>query len=285
MRAKLLHNPKAGTAETDKALTEAFEAIGWEIDRCHSKKELSECLEDPGDVVIVAGGDGTVGKVAKKIAGTKTAMVIVPMGTANNVARSLGLGVDPMAAISSLAKHTEKVVDLGAVRSSRGVEHFVEGFGVGVFAYVVGERATKKHKKLKRALELLANTLEKYDARPFDIEIDGNDASGDYVLAAVMNIRSFGPALGLAPDAKVDDGELDVVLVGPESKDALVAHLRRAAEEGDIALPHFQTRRAKHVRIRADGRWAHVDDSPRELDSVVDIDVVGKAVRVIVPAA
>lgn len=285
MRATLLHNPKAGTAETDKVLTEAFEAIGWEIDRCHSKKELSECLDDPGDVVIVAGGDGTVGKVAKKLAGTKTAMAIVPMGTANNVARSLGLGVDPMTAISLLANHQEKVVDLGAVRSSRGVEHFVEGFGVGVFAYVVGERATRKHKKLKRALELLANTLEKYDARPFDIEIDGEDVSGDYILAAVMNIRSFGPALGLAPDAKVDDGELDVVLVGPESKDALVAHLRRAVEEGDIALPHFTTKRAKHVRIRADGRWAHVDDSPRELDSVVDIDVVGKAVRVIVPAA
>ncbi|MGZ3455581.1 MAG: diacylglycerol/lipid kinase family protein [Polyangiales bacterium] len=284
MRATLLHNPKAGSAESDKSLIEAFEAIGWEIERCHSKKELSECLDDPGDVVVVAGGDGTVGKVAKRLAGTRTAMAIVPMGTANNVARSLGLGVDPKAAIASLARHQERVVDLGAVTSSRGTEHFVEGFGVGVFAYVVGERATKKHKKLPRALELLASTLERYEAGRFEIRVDGKDVSGNYLLAAVMNVRSFGPAIGLAPNAKIDDGELDVVLVGPESKDALLAHLRRATNGTEIALPKLTTRRAKHVYIRGDGRWAHVDDSPRELDSPVEIDVVARAVRVIVPA-
>jgi diacylglycerol kinase (ATP) len=170
------------------------------------------------------------------------------------------------------------------VKSSEGDEVFMEGFGVGVFAYVVGERATKKHKKLQRGLKLIADTLEKYEPRRFEIELDGNDISGDYLLVAAMNVRSFGPALGFAPHARIDDGLLDVVIVRPEAKEMLVAHLRRAAEEGDMALPHFETHQGKKMRLRADGRWAHCDDEARELEGEVRIGVREGAVRILVPS-
>src|SRR5204862_7498221 len=107
---------------------------------------------------------------------------------------------------------------------------------------------------------------------------------GSYLLAAVMNMRSFGPALEIAPHARVDDGLLDVALIGPDAKDALVTHLRRAANEGIIALPAFEVVRGARVRLRADGQWAHVDDEPRQLDAEVTIAVEPRAIRVLVPA-
>lgn len=285
MRATLLHNPKSGTAETNETLAQAFADIGWEVHQCVHKKLLEDCLDgDVGDAVIVAGGDGTVGKVAKRLAGTDIPLVVLPTGTANNIARSLGIGVDCKAVISGLAKYAERSIDLGTVESSLGSEGFLEGFGVGVFAYVVGERATKKHKKIQRGLQLIADTLEKYEPRRFDIHLDGKDLSGDYLLVAAMNVRSFGPALGFAPHARMDDGLLDLVVVHPEAKEMLVAHLRRAAEEGDRELPHFETHQGETIRLRADGRWAHCDDDPRELDGEVQIGVRAGAVRVLVPS-
>lgn len=284
MRATLLHNPSSGGASDNAEIIRALHEIGWSVHRCVERKDLEECLDDPGDVVVVSGGDGTVAKVAKRLAELDIPIVILPAGTANNIARSLGIGLDCRTVIAGLANWVERRIDLGTVKSDAGDEAFLEGFGVGLFAYVVGERATKKHKKLRRGLELIAETLESYVPTYFTINVDGDDLSGEYLLAAAMNVRSIGPALGFAPDARVDDGLLDVVLVPPDAKASLVAHLRRAAEEGDPTLPHFRTRHGRKVRLRADRGWAHCDDRARELAGEVRIGVRKGAVRVLVPA-
>ncbi len=284
MRATLLHNPSSGGAPDSEETVRAFAEIGWNVHRCAERKDIEQCLDDPGDAVIVSGGDGTVAKVAKRVAELDVPLVILPAGTANNIARSLGIGLDCRSVIAGLARWTERRIDLGTVASEAGDEAFLEGFGVGLFAYVVAERATKKHKKLRRGLRLIADTLESYRPTHLTITVDGEDLSGEYLLAAAMNVRSIGPTLGFAPDARVDDGLLDVVLVPPEARTTLVAHLRRAVVAGDVALPHFRTRHGKKVRLRADRGWAHCDDRPRALTGEVSIGIRDGAVRVLVPA-
>ena len=252
------------------------------------ESEIERAVAKPGDVVMVAGGDGTVGRVAKRLAGTKIPIAVIPTGTANNVARTLGIGVDPRRAIASLASAVLRDVDLGVVSEggklgAKVEEHFIEGFGVGVFAYVIAERATKKDKELRRAFGLLAKELASYPPHRAHVEVNGRDVSGDYLLIAVLNLQSIGPALRLAPEAKLDDGELDLVLIRPDHRDSLIAHLRRAALEGDIALPDFEIHRGEHVRIRDYGKWAHVDDCSRALGGTVEVRVVPRAVRFFVP--
>lgn len=287
VHATLIHNPKAGDRRIPDCaeLVAAVEAFGWKATPV-DKSDLDVAIRNPRDLVLVAGGDGTVGKVAKRLAGTGVPMAVIPTGTANNVARTLGIGVDARAAIDLLPRSVLHDVDLGIVRSSADDgERFLEGFGIGIFAWVMAEKATKKHKALRRAFDLLASELEAYAPRRARIEIDGRDVSGEYLLASVMNLRSLGPALGLAPDAKFDDGQLDVVLVRPEHKDSLLAHLKRAAEEGDIALPRFEVHRASHVRMSGQGKWAHVDDCSREFPGDVEIQVEPRAVKFLIPKA
>ena len=283
MHVTLVYNRSAGGAWTEDKIVEQVEGIGWDVDRCLAPAELDDCLCHGAEVIVVAGGDGTVGRVAKRLAGTATPLAIIPMGTANNVARSLGLGVEPSSAVLALQRATERRIDLGIVSSPRRRDYFLEGFGVGVFASVMGEKNDGKDRRLQRALGLLADELEEYQPHRFELEVDGRDCSGKYVLAAVMNTRSVGPALTLAPEARCDDGELDVVLVKPEAKRALVAHLRRAVAEGDIALPAFETIRARHVRVRGDGRWAHIDETARQLDGDVCVDTAGGVVKILAP--
>jgi diacylglycerol kinase (ATP) len=283
MRALLIHNPEAGTAEDEKTLIRAFRDIDWDVRRCVTNGELDQCAAESPDAFIVAGGDGSVAQVATRLAGKGTPIVVVPTGTVNNIARSLGIGIDAKSMIQGLARAMQLQVDLGVSRSARGEERFIEGFGVGLFAYVIGALAEEYHKKVSRARALIAKAAAEYEPRPFRIDIDGRDFSGDYLLVAVMNLRSCGPALTLAPDAQVGDGQLDVVLLRPEKRGSFVAHLERAAKEGDMVLPRYESHRARTVRVRAAGDWAHVDDNAYQLDGEVQIAVEPGSARFLVP--
>jgi diacylglycerol kinase (ATP) len=282
MRVTLVHNARAGDRRVpDPAeLVVALEGLGWRA-KVVDRNELDEALRKPGEVVVVAGGDGTVGKVAKRLAGTGIPMAVIPTGTANNVARSLGIGVEVAPAIQSLRRAALRDVDLGVVGSG---ERFVEGFGVGLFACVMAERATRKHKKLERASELIADALQAYEPESALIEIDGRFVSGEHLLASVMNLRSMGPALGFAPDAEFDDGLLDVVIVRPEHREALLSHLKRGTGGDEkVALPRFEIHRAEYVRFRGKGGWAHIDDRARALCGDVEVRVEPRTLRVFVP--
>jgi diacylglycerol kinase family enzyme len=294
MRATVVHNPRAGRAESSAVLMERFDRIGWKVVQWVTESE--DCLGHGSDVIVVAGGDGTIGRIARRVAGTDVPLAIVPLGTANNVARSLGVGLDAERAVAGLERAEERRVDVGVIttRQSGETELFLEGFGMGIFAYVIGEKeqTTKRKKKIDHAVDFLADELERYQPRRYALEVGGRDVSGSYDLVAVMNMRHLGPALSLAPKARWDDGELDVVLVPPEARTELVRHLRRRAEaSGDgeesatdsVAMPGFEVIRARQVRVAGDGRWTHADDRPRELHGDVTVGVAGGALRVLVP--
>src|ERR1700729_4185407 len=95
VRATLIHNARAGDHRfpQNDELIQAVEELGWKVTAL-DRSELERAVAKPGDVVIVAGGDGTVGKVAKRFAGTKVPIAVIPTGTANNLARALGVSVE-----------------------------------------------------------------------------------------------------------------------------------------------------------------------------------------------
>jgi diacylglycerol kinase family enzyme len=255
-----------------------------------TKDDLDDCLCHGADVVVAAGGDGTVGRVARRLAGTGVPMAVVPMGTANNVARSLGIEVDYRAAVLGLAHPAERRMDLGVVHDGNTRAYFLESFGLGVFAHVLAAKATRKDKKLERAAGLLAEELDQYVARHLRLEVEGRDCSGFYLVAAVMNGSSLGPALTIAPHAACDDGLLDVVLVPPEAKDELRSHLSRASAGGRVGAPvlatAFERVTAQSVRVRGQGGWAHLDDRPLRVNGGdLRVDIAPAALHLVGPPA
>src|SRR4030095_5388749 len=110
-------------------------------------------------------------------------------------------------------------------------EHFLEAAGGGLLGdYFPAARANEPkgaspEEELKAHLSLLRELALDYPARSWKMSIDGKDTSGRYILWGVMNIRSAGPALHLAPKAKTDDGRLDFVAVREHERKALIKHV------------------------------------------------------------
>src|SRR6476646_1552480 len=137
MRITLMLNPDAGNGETPAAeLRRIIEAAGHDVQvRRARKSSMADELLDPGDLVAVAGGDGTVGRVMKALAGGPVPMAILPTGTANNIATSLGILGDPAAIVASWSRHDIRRVDVGLARGPWGETRFVESVGLGLLAH------------------------------------------------------------------------------------------------------------------------------------------------------
>ena len=233
MRVLLIHNPKAGDRKHGKkqlmwslkknglqAFYQSIQERGWE-----------KAFKKPVDLVIAAGGDGTVHKSAWQIIETGIPLAILPLGTANNLARSLGFTGSVDEILQSLHCGKSRPFDVGVARSGSQTDYFLEAAGGGLFAdYFPAAKANEKNgaspeEELTVHLSLLRKLSLDYPARQWKISTDGDDISGHYILWGAMNIRSAGPALHLAPKATTHDGRLDFVAVREDEREILIKHV------------------------------------------------------------
>ena len=267
-----MHNPgagKQGKGNADK-LVEMLRDAEHDVSYQSSKDDdWADALEEPGDLVVVAGGDGTVSRVAKRMAGRGVPLATLPSGTANNISRSLGLVDRPFEELVRSWPQARRVkLDIGVAEGPWGMHYFVEGLGVGLFARLLAggsgdeiKRAKTKRPgaKVDNALERLKKSAEK--SRPIALKaaLDGKDISGRYVLLEAVNIPYVGPNLFLAPDSKSGDGQLDVVLVTEAECDRLVQYLSTWQDNRErlAVLPSHQ---GKRLTIQWTGFEVHIDD-------------------------
>ena len=150
MRITLMHNPKAGDAEYGrKELMAALAKAGHHVIYQSTKKgDYKKALEKPTDLVLAAGGDGTVAKVACRLIDTGVPLSVLPLGTANNLARSLGFVASPEEIIARLQGGKRRAFDIGVTRGPWGTRYFFEAMGGGLFADYV-RAATGEAKKTK----------------------------------------------------------------------------------------------------------------------------------------
>ena len=275
MRVTLVHNPGAGDeSHSAKRILKRLTDAGHDATLGSTgKRGISKALEDPGDLVVAAGGDGTIKKVALALAGRGIPLAILPIGTANNIAKSLGIigSVDEL--IASWRSGNRRRLAVGTVATSYGIMRFVESVGVGAFTELVtrgGEEADENTASLTghtidRALLLLQRIVEERVPSSRRVEIDGVDLSGEYLLVEAMNTRLVGPNVPLAPGADYGDDQLDVVTVTQAERRVLTEYLE-ARLAGGADPPLLTVRRGKRVTLRASPHELHVDDEPWDTD-------------------
>jgi diacylglycerol kinase (ATP) len=230
MRVLVLHNPGAGDGRLDGAAIRAlFESEGhtvcWRDVKAHG---IDAAQAGGADIVVVAGGDGTVGKSVRALAGTGSCLAVLPLGTANNVARSLGLGGDPreiaQAFASGAGQCVERALDVGVTTGPWGRRHFLEGVGLGAVAELlaVGDDADMEFAEEKRfAEEAPGPFLRTAPTRRWRVALDGALLPESLVLVEVLNMPLTGPGLPLDPGGRPDDGLLDVAYLEPQNREAL----------------------------------------------------------------
>lgn len=279
--ATIVHNPKAGEGEMDKKrLVSMVKSAGFDCSYSSTKKKGWDEIEPATtDLVILAGGDGTVRKVAGKILDKQLPIGLIPMGTANNIARTLGISGKPNEIIEAWNHKSIKKYDVGRIYGLEKASFFLEGFGYGVFPRLMKEmekhedRLTKSpEENLKTALEVLHDIILNSKARHCKISIDGADYSGDFLLAEVMNTQSIGPNLDLAPFADPGDGSLDVILISERQREEFANYVLNKLN-GKEQPPIFNILKAKNLEILWEGKLLHVDDKTIQLKKSVPVKI------------
>ena len=296
MHVVLLHNEGAGDEEwTRKGLVKLVRDAGFHVEYY----EVDEALARPhvmndAEFVIAAGGDGTIRKVALKLIGRGPALAPLPLGTANNIARSLGLGQKPEKIVAGWAKLRRRKFDIGVAHGPWGMRRFVEGIGIGLISRMIAvltdidevsvhEWKRAKH-KLHRDACVAAALAHEMPALPAELAIDDRDRSNEFLLLEILNIRRAGPAVELAASAAHADGRLDVVTVTAQQRRRLMETLKdRLADKKPRALT---TRRAKTVRFApAIACELRIDDRnlPLKAGESVEVMLESGALEVVVP--
>lgn len=301
IRARLLHNPVAGTMPSRRFVQRAervLRRLGWEIEvsSTSSQEEVAQIAwqsaKERFDVFVVAGGDGTIGQAASGLAGSNTALAVLPSGTANVWAQELRLPrlgwlnwFALESAANQLAHGQYMRMDLGSCN-----EHaFLLWAGVGLDAEVVRrlEPLRKGERQFAFASYFATAVWRALDWRGVDMRVTTNreTVQGHFLLAVASNIHAYGGGLfRLAPEARVDDGQMDLWLFEGHSFPETLQRAWDLYTGRHVTDSHVRRLRFQTLRLEADGlAGVQIDGEPRRGTFPIEMSVRPLALKVLVP--
>lgn len=261
MRALLVINPNAGRRKTSpvpliKSVFDAQQEYTLDIHETTGPGDATVAARkasvDGYDLVIAAGGDGSIFEVSNGLVGTGTTLGVVPVGTENVLAREMGVPLEPRLATEFMLKTTPRVIDTGKV----GDQHFVCFAGIGFDAHVA-HRLCAIRKRRFGALAYFYTSAEKlrpYFAVPrhLKLTLDDQVVEMDFLILVISNIRTYGGRLIPAPQALVDDGLLDVCVFPKTNYVSLVRQFAAMRSGRHVTLPGIRYFKSSRIQIETD---------------------------------
>jgi YegS/Rv2252/BmrU family lipid kinase len=242
------------------------------------------------DAVIVAGGDGTVNEVVNGLTGTGTAMGVLPVGTGNLWAKELRVPTYTLAnpmrlreAAAGLVKGTVRAIDVGRV----GERVFLCWASAGLDAKVTSEMEPRERstKRLGALPYLIAAVLVARDFKGVESEVvlDGDVVRGRTLLVVANNIQQYGGLVEVAPQARLDDGLLDVFVFKGLGFKYVVRHLVRVLSQRYLDDPEIVHRQARRIQVRTEEPVSVQADGDPIGATPVTMEVLPRGLRVIAP--
>ena len=287
-RFALLVNPTSGGGRAERALP----AVLAELDRHgaphrtvetrsleHAADEAARAAGN-GETVAALGGDGLIRPIAGALAGTEAALAILPGGRGNDLARVLGIPADPTAAARIAAEGEEWEMDVGDVDGTPFVGIASLGFDS------VCNRIANDTKIVKGGLVYVYAALRAiagWKPASFQVTVDGERHAVTGYSVAVANSKAYGGGMYLLPDAVLDDGQLDVLMISDHGKLAFLQGLVKVFRGTHLPSRHARLARGSVVEVRADRQFVVYADGDPVGATPATITVRRRVLRVIVP--
>lgn len=271
MSLTVIANPTSGRGRVARVLPEITAALseaGVESrvvvtqDAADLRAAVRRARDDGDPRVLVCGGDGTLHLAAQELAGGQTALGIVPAGTGDDNARTLGIPRDSVAAAALLAAQGDvSRMDLGHVTSADGTERVFLGVLSSGFDSLVNERANEMTWPSGDARYLVAILAELRTFRPvpYSATIDDRAVRGEAMLVAVGNGVSYGGGMRVCPDALPDDGLLDITWLHGVRKSTFLRVFPQVFTGSHVRTRYVSSTRASHLTLDAPGQLAYAD--------------------------
>jgi len=283
---RIIVNPQAGRGAGRRRLEELRkflekEKIEISVTRFPGEAAdiAAQSVKDGVKRILVMGGDGTVGEAANGIYKSDVELAIIPVGTGNDIARSIGLPFSPREALRVAVRGNTKPFDLGWDKNFG----FCSFLGVG-FPAIVAEEANRLLRFKGPAAFFLGmyKSLIRMKPYPVCIEMDEFRYEGLCTSIMVQNTPYTGGGLFIAPDAQVDDGKLDVIIVSDISRLNLMVNFPRLYWGSHLSHPCFSAYRSRNVRITSDEPLRKILDGDLRGTTPVDLTVLQGALNVVV---
>jgi diacylglycerol kinase (ATP) len=257
MRVKLIFNPGSGaTGESPMQLMDVISAMqAWKLvpeaflvePGCDLPAVVHNALEDGIRMFVVCGGDGTIDVIAGTLAGKKATLGIIPTGTQNNVALSLGIPADIPAAIALLRTGRSIKVDMGLAVCGEIKRSFLEVCTVGLLSALFPAADDIQHGNLARVGDFLATLVASPPAEMHLILDNKQEILTQCHVVLVSNMPYIGPHYKVGNSAAMNDGLLDVLIFADLSKMDLLGNIVALARGGaeDERIQHYHVRRVE----------------------------------------
>ena len=206
-------------------------------------------IETPPKAVIIIGGDGMVHLAIQELAESAIPLILIPAGTGNDFARSLGLNVNsPLKSLEHALESPATCVDLGLVNG----RYFAEILSTG-FDSRVNERANRMPMKSKKKYDVaMLLELPVFEPLEYEIAIDGHRFKTEAMLIAVANGISYGGGMKICPNADLEDGLFDLMVLEPVSKLEFLKVFPKVFKGSHISHPRVKIHRGRKIEIKAD---------------------------------
>jgi diacylglycerol kinase (ATP) len=293
IHVKLIANPNAGNplaaANNLKLVTGYLEKAGLKIDiaLANPKEEATpiarRAVKDGYKTVIAMGGDGTIEAVMRGMVGSKVRLGIIPAGSENNIAKSLGISTDLEEACTLIATDNTLKLDLGQVKTRNGKKFvFFEMATIGLSAAIYPDASKLAKGKLSKIKSAAATVIHE-ETKP-EVFLTFNNESKikvETMLVMVSNTPVFGKNFMVAPKASLQDGLLDISTYPDFSKVELLGYYAAVSDggySGDGKVQHYQARKLK---IKTSPKMEVMADGVELGKGTVTIKVRSGALRVI----
>ena len=245
----------------------------------HARVLAKDAVQRGARLVLAWGGDGTINEIASALAFDKAALGIIAAGSGNGLARELGVHRRADRAIADAMRATPRPMDMGEVDGHL----FANVAGTGFDAHIASQFATASRRGLVGYAGITARAMRTYRPQHYKVSIDGVETEHRAVLVTIANSAQFGNNARIAPGARVDDGELDLVVVEERSRFATLCQMPRLFNGTVARVRGCTIRRVREVTIESDQPMTyHVDGEPVAGGTILRARVHPGALRIAV---
>jgi YegS/Rv2252/BmrU family lipid kinase len=284
----LIVNPHAGGGRASKRLPAVEDALRARSIRFRTEqtrsldhaRELARSALDRRETAVAMGGDGVTGAVAGELRGTDGVLGVIPGGRGNDFARKLGIGDKPEDAVGVIAAGGVRRVDVADVDGHTYLGILSAGLDSDVQVIANGTRLP-----IGNGVYLYGTlrALMRWKAADWTVTLDGQAHHFRGYSVSVCNSGVFGSGMYLAPDARMDDGLLDVVFISTCSRVSFLATLGKVFSGKHLDHKSVTLLQAREVRFEADRPFTAFADGDPIADLPATIRVVPEALRVLAP--
>ena len=267
--------------------TVKLQALGFDliVESTNRADEISDTIrrhQNQVELVIVGGGDGTLNCAIEGLIDTKLPLGILPMGTANDLARTLGIPTDLSAACQLIASGKVRLIDLGWVNG----QHFFNVASLGLSVQIT-QRLTKDVKQRWGVLAYAFTALQTiWESRPFRAEIKVNNQSFNVktIQIAIGNGRYYGGGMTVAEDATIDDRRLDLYSLETKHWWEIIALLPAIRQGNHNSWPNVRALHAQEIEINTSKRRPINTDGEITTHTPAKFRVIPQALAVVAPS-